>query len=173
MKQVLSFITLCSILFSCTQQDHNAGIAAKKTIDLHWLDSVIKYHSDSSYSKPYKRTDFVTASYYLNKKDSSLCEVMSDSSGTVRQVIIARKKLRSFYSQYYANGQLQAELPLDSLGQYHGISTYYYPNSVVESNGTYIHGLKNGKWKNFDESGKLTSVEEFNINGQLVKTTKN
>lgn len=159
------------LFFSCSQQDANVVVKAKKTIDHRWLDSVIKQHSDSTYTKPYKRTDFVTAAWYINKKDSSVCQLMRDSADTVRQVIIAKKGIRTFFAQYYENGQIQADLPLDEFGQYHGAAVYYYKDGTVENSGAYIHGLKNGQWENFDVNGKLVSADEYNINGQVVKTT--
>ena len=99
-------------LFSCEQNDN------VKKLDKAWLDSIIK-HSDSTYTKPYYRTDFVTATYYLNKNDSTVCQLMKDSAGNIRQVIIAKKDTRIFFGSYYKNGQLQADLPLDEFGQYH------------------------------------------------------
>jgi antitoxin component YwqK of YwqJK toxin-antitoxin module len=132
------------------------------------IDSVIKY-SDSSYVKPYKRSDFVNAFFYINKKDSSVCQLMKDSSGNIRQIIIARKNTRIFFAQYYTNGQLQAELPLDEFGQYHGTATYYYQSGIVQSRGAYFHGLKAGKWKSYDETGKLLSTNEYDSSGQLIK----
>jgi hypothetical protein len=63
---------------------------------------VIKQHSDSNYIKPYKRTDFVTAAFYINKKESSVCQIMKDSANCIRQVIIEKNGSRSFFTQYYA-----------------------------------------------------------------------
>ena len=172
MRQTISFFACCILFVSCTQQDSTLNVKAKKTIDHRWLDSVIKQHSDSSYAKPYKRTDFVTAAWYINKKDSSVCQLMRDSADTVRQVIIAKKAVRTFFAQYYENGQLQADLPLDEFGQYHGTAAFFYKDGTVENSGTYMHGLKTGKWQNYNEKGKLVSTDEYDINGQMVKTVK-
>jgi len=160
-------ITLAFFIFSCTapQKKH----ATK--LDNAWLNSIIK-NSDSNYTKPYYRTDFVTASYYINKKDSSTCQLMKDSAGIVRQVIIVTKNVRTFFGQYYPNGQLLAWLPLDEFGQYHGDATYYYQNGTVQSNGSYVHGLKKEEWENYDENGKLIFIEEYDANGSLVKTIR-
>lgn len=155
-------ITVCS----CSQQK-NSSLPGAKTIDRSWLDSIIKA-SDSSYTKPYKRTDFVTAVYYVNKKDSSVCQVMKDSADSIRQIIIAKKDVRTFFAQYYANGNLQADLPLDEFGQYHGTGTFYYENGSVQSSGIFDHGLKNGEWKVYDEKGKITTTDNFDKNGQLI-----
>jgi antitoxin component YwqK of YwqJK toxin-antitoxin module len=165
MKKVL--INLCVIAFLL------GGCGVKKTgpkkIDVQWLNE-IKKNSDSIYTKPYYRTDFVTAEYFCNRKDSSICQIMKDSSGAIRQVIMTKKNSRTFFAQYYKNGQLQADLPLDNFGQYNGESTSYFENGKVQSLGEYVHGLKIGDWKIYDTTGKLLFVEAYNKNGQLLKT---
>jgi antitoxin component YwqK of YwqJK toxin-antitoxin module len=162
----LHFTYLATVLFilSCNHPKKPAT-----NLDQDWLNSIIE-KSDSSYSKPYYRTDFVMAYYYINKKDSTLCQMMKDSAGLIRQIIITKKDIRTFFGQYYSNGQLQAELPLDNYGHYHGPATYYYKNGIIQSRGIYKNGLKNGKWDNYDEKGKLISLEEYDEIGQLIKT---
>ncbi len=161
-----------SVLFCCCNQPNGNSKALKRTFNQHMIDSVIK-NGDSSYAKPYKRTDFVNVYFYINKKDSSICQLMKDSSGTIRQMIIARKNIRTFFAQYYENGQLQADLPLDEFGQYHGTATYYYADGHIQSNGKYRHGLKKGIWTNYNEKGNLLSKAEYDSIGQLMKTTGN
>jgi hypothetical protein len=158
-------------LYSCTQPQKYTAPAAKLTVDKHWLDSIIKT-CDSNSVKPYKRIDFVTAASYFNKKDSIVCQVMKDSVDTIRQVIVAKKEVRIFFAQYFANGQLQASLPLDTFGQYHGKAIYYYEDGSIESSGNYVHGLKQGQWQHFDSRGNLTSTDEYNSNGQVVASTR-
>lgn len=150
------------LLFSCSHPSN------KKDQALHKLDAFIK-QSDSSYNKPYYRTDFVTAWYYINKKDSAVCQVMKDSAKTIRQIIITKKNLRTFFAGFYSNGQLQADLSLDEFGHYHGNTTYYYPSGRTESTGNYEHGIKTGAWKYFDEKGRLLSTDNYDKNGQLIK----
>jgi hypothetical protein len=173
MKAIMLFITLNIFLFSCTEQNTKSKLTTeRKTINQHWLDSVIKQHSDSNYIKPYKRTDFVTAAFYINKKKSSVCQIMKDSANSIRQVIIEKNGTRNFFAQYYANGQLQADLPLDEFGQYNGTATYYNTGGIVESSGQYIHGLKTGQWKNFNKDGKVILIADYGTSGQIIKTAK-
>lgn len=168
MKKIIVYIFIITIIVcSCSQQKNNSSLVAK-TINRSWLDSVIKA-SDSSYTKAYKRTDFVTAVYYINKKDSSVCQVMKDWADSIRQIIIAKKDIRTFFAQYYANGNLQADLPLDEFGQYHGTGIFYYENGNLQSTGSFYHGLKTGAWKVYDEKGKLTATDMFDKNGQLIQ----
>src|SRR5882672_5715764 len=98
MKLFFYAIALTVFIFSCTQPKKHFT-----KLDNAWLNSIIK-NSDSNYTKPYYRTDFVTATYYINKKDSSTCQLMKDSAGIVRQIIIVTKNVRTFFGQYYANG---------------------------------------------------------------------
>ena len=164
MKKFLFPIAICLFCWSCTPEKKHSAKLNKA-----WLDSIVK-NSDSSYTKPYFRTDFVTASYYVNRKDSTICQVMKDSAGIVRQVIMETKNKRTFFGQYYANGQQQACLPLDEFGQYHGDAVLYFQQGTTKSEGAYTHGLKKGTWKNYDEKGKLISKEEYDSNGGLIRT---
>ena len=152
-----------SLLFlSCSQKK-----GSSKNLATPFIDSIIK-HSDSSYEKPYYRTDFVTASYYVNKKDSTVCQLMKDSAGKIRQIIITKKDVRIFFGSYYKNGQLQAHLPLDEFGQFHGIGHFYQEDGSMQSTGNYTHGFKTGEWKVYDEKGKKTNTDSYDNNGNLV-----
>jgi antitoxin component YwqK of YwqJK toxin-antitoxin module len=93
---------------------------------------------------------------------------MKDSAGIIRQIIIAKKNTRIFFGSYYKNGQLQADLPLDEFGQYHGTGIFYYENGSVQSSGSFNHGLKSGEWKVYDQKGKIMATDSFDKNGQLI-----
>ena len=166
MKKIAWLGSIIIFLVSCKSNFKNS-ITLKK-IDMVWLDSIIN-RSDSSYTKPYFRTDFVMASYYLNKKDSTLTQLMKDSAGRTRQIIIMKNNTRTFFAQYYANGNIQANLPLDAFGQYHGTGNFYYENGKLQSSGNFNHGLKTGQWKVYDEDGKLTATDNFDKDGQLIQ----
>jgi antitoxin component YwqK of YwqJK toxin-antitoxin module len=162
--KIISFFVIISVLFitGCKQQNVNNKILANS-----FVDSVIK-KSDSSYQKKYYRSDFVTAQYYVNKKDSTVCQLMKDSAGLIKQIIITKKDIRIFFGSYYKNGQLQADLPLDVFGQYHGNGKFYYEDGTLQSSGSYLHGFKNGAWKVYDEKGKETATDNFDQNGNLI-----
>ena len=156
------FLFLILLLFSCIQQNRNDKILASS-----FIDSIIK-HSDSSYEKTGYRTDFVTTTYYLNKKDSSVCQLMKDSAGKIRQVIITKKDIRIFFGSYYKTGQLQNDLPLDTFGQFHGTGKFFYEDGSLQSTGNYKHGFKTGDWKVYDKKGKVTATDSYDDNGNLV-----
>ncbi|MES1197898.1 MAG: hypothetical protein ABUL41_01315 [Chitinophagaceae bacterium] len=169
--KITGVIVFLAIFFSCKQKD-NGFSSIPERLDTTWLATIIR-SSDTSYSKPYFRTDFVTASYYINRMDSTLCQVMRDSSNRVRQIITTKKNIRTFYAQYYPNGHAQAILPLDASGKYDGNAIIFYEDGDIKSKGKYRHGSYAGKWKNYDEKGKLVTEDEYDSNGQLIKTTKN
>ena len=153
---------LIFLIFSCKQQNNHAKILASS-----FIDSIIK-HSDSSYEKLYYRTDFVTASYYFNKKDSTESQMMKDSAGKIRQVIILKKGNRIFFGSYYQNGHLQAHLPLDEFGQYNGTGKFYYEDGNLQSSGSYTHGFKTGEWNVYDEKGKVTASDSYDSYGNII-----
>ena len=162
MKTASIFFVSLLYIFSCTQKNSHAKILATS-----FIDSIIKT-SDSSFTKSYYRTDFVTATYYTNKKDSTVCQLMKDSAGIVRQIIIAKKNVRIFYGSYYKNGQLQANLPQDEFGQYHGNGSFYYEDGSLQSNGNFTHGFKTGAWQVYDKKGKVTATDNYDNNGNLI-----
>ena len=152
-------------LFGCSSKKNALPIMTR--VNYAWLDS-IRQSADTSYTKKYGTIKFANATYYNSKRQDIICQVMRDSSDSIRQIIITKNNRRNFFAEYYANGQLMATLPLDSFGQYHGPSKYYYQNGFVESEGYYEHGLKKGSWKNYNNEGKLTVVYEFDKNGNVV-----
>jgi antitoxin component YwqK of YwqJK toxin-antitoxin module len=162
MRSFLYLAILLLTIVGCSQKNKDARFLTNALID-----SIIK-HSDSSYEKPYYRTDFVTAAYYLSKKDSTVCQLMKDSAGNIRQIIITKKDARIFFAQYYPNGNPQADLPLDSFGQFHGTGKFFYEDGSLQSTGNYNHGFKTGDWKVYDEKGKVTATDSYDNNGNLV-----
>ena len=167
MKTFLSIITVVFFSISCnTNQPATPQLTG---VNYKWLDSV-KQAADTTYTKKYGTIKFATAQYFISKKDSTLCQVMKDTAGIIRQVIVTKHNRRTIFAEYYANGQLMAQLPLDSFGQYHGAAKYFYQNGLTQSKGTYKAGLKTGLWKNYNEMGKPVSTSEYDTNGQVIKT---
>ena len=166
MKFLIS-ISIVFTLFSCTNNSIITTPIAVNKIDSVWLNSIIK-NSDSVFTKPYKRTDFVTATFYYNGKDSSICQVMKDSAGMVRQVLITNKNIRSHFSQYYPNGQLIENISLNKFGRNDGNAIYYYEDGKIKSKGQFIDGLYSGEWKIFDNSGKQLQSTMYNSNGNII-----
>jgi antitoxin component YwqK of YwqJK toxin-antitoxin module len=131
------------------------------------LDSV-KQKADTIYSKRYRTEEFAEADYYVNKHDSTYCQVMKDTGGIIRQVIMAKKDIRFFTAEYYDNGQLKAKLPFDSKGKFDGPAEYYFENGCVMRSGSFVHGFFHGEWRNYDQKGNLVSIDTYDENGQLI-----
>ena len=165
MKRILVFLLITAGIFSCKEQKKVPAYKLKK-VDQAFVDSIIK-NSDTTYSKPYKRPDFVTAEYYISKKDSADAQIMRDSAKQIRQVLVSKKGVRTYYALYYSNGQLQADLKFDNYGQFDGPATYYYESGAIKSTGNYKHGLSTGEWKEYDESGTV-SIIKYDTNGARI-----
>ena len=166
--KIIYAILILTVAGNCTSK--NKCTAEPIRIDLAWLDS-IKKSSDTVYTRKYRNGEFVTSEYYVRKKDSSVCQIMKDSSSRVRQIIIAKKNQRIFTAEYYPNGQLKASLPLDSLGKYDGTGKYYFDDGCIKSQGVFKHGLYSGRWKTYNNKGELITTDDYDTNGQLIKTT--
>ena len=174
-KSVSDFVFICSVLlitFLLSCQLKKQAVNSKITVSISMLDS-IKKASDSIYTKPYFTRDFVNAEYFVNKKDSTVTQVMKDKDSVIRQVIITKNKIRLFTAQYYANGQLIAKYRLDNFGQYDGYCEEYYQDGHLMRSGIYKSGFHTGKWKNYSLKGDNISIDEYNSDGQLIKTLKN
>jgi antitoxin component YwqK of YwqJK toxin-antitoxin module len=168
--RILMILILITFMYGCS--DKVEGGREIITVDTHRLDS-IKRKSDTSWVKSYRNNEFVTAEYYVDRKDSIVTQLMKDSAGIIRQINSAKyDKVKLFFAEYYANGQLKANLPIDSAGKYHGTATLYYETGLKKSKGDYNHGFYTGEWKNFDDAGKLISTDVYDEKGQLVKTKK-
>lgn len=68
-----------------------------------------------------------------------------------------------------AFGKKISECPFNSLGFYHGHATSWSLfGGTIKSEGEYVNGYWHGQWKDFDNSGNLTMVREWNM-GKLNK----
>ncbi len=168
-KPILS-ILVCVYIFGCSAKKDS--LPQKIGINYAWMDSVMQ-SADTVFEKKYGTTKFANATYYNNQQQDIICQVMRDSSDSIRQIIMTKNGQRIFLAEYYANGQLMAKLALDSFGQYQGPSKYYHQNGFVESEGDYEHGLKKGAWKNYSGEGKLISTSEYDANGNVIKQPSN
>jgi hypothetical protein len=166
MYKLIIFLLFIFALAACKSETNKNTVAVNK-LDTTWLGSIIK-QSDTSYSKPYKRTDFVTAFFYINKKDSIICQVMKDSSQQIRQVLISTKNSKTHFSQYYANGQLIADIPLNKYGQNDGMATYYYEDGKIKTKGKFKNSLYAGTWENYDENGHILVPTKYDENGNII-----
>jgi antitoxin component YwqK of YwqJK toxin-antitoxin module len=162
------FLGSLILLLSCSEPQVSSIEIIKP--DKAFIDS-IKQKSDTSWEKQYRNEEFATAQYFVDKKDSIVTQLMKDANDSTRQISIAKyDKIRLFFAEYYANGQIKATFLFDSLGKYNGPSRSYYQDGRIKSEGNYQHGLLSGSWKNYDENGKLKSTDEYDKNGQLTRT---
>lgn len=169
MREFILPIVLILFIMACA--DKNKSGVEKITVNKTMLDS-IRHHSDTGYERNIGAKEFFSAEQYFNKKDSIISKIMKDEKGNVTGFVQFRNGIRLAYAEYFTNGQLKANLPLDAEGRFDGLSKYYYEDGRVKSEGPYKEGFFSGQWKNYNEEGKLVSIEEYDKDGQLVKTTK-
>lgn len=165
--KLLSILFFCLIITSCASENKKSQQLTGVNYDL--LDSV-KATADTTYAKKYGTIKFANAVYFINRKDSTVCQVMKDTADSIRQVIITKKNKRIYFSEYYANGQQVAFFQFDTLGQYNDSAKYFYENGFIESTGQYKKGFKTGSWLNYNEQGIHISTSEYDSNGQAIKT---
>lgn len=160
--KLLLIVFICLFISSCASNE-------KKTqqpltgVNYHLLDS-IKGLADTTYAKKYGTIKFANAVYFINRKDSTVCQVMKDTADSIRQIIVTQKGKRSYFEEYYPNGQQVAFFQFDSLGQYNDSAKYFYENGLLESAGQYKNGFKTGSWLNYNAQGMLISTNEYDSN---------
>lgn len=137
-----------------------------------WLDSTHKA-SDTTFSKKYGGVEFYTTEFNVNRKAGTLTQVMLDSMGNITQIMVVKNKRRILFREYYANGQMKSNIPLDTAtGQFNGLAKFYYEDGRIQREGEYKSGLFSGSWNYYDKDGYLTSTEKFGENGEIMATEK-
>lgn len=166
--RVILYCLVIFCLIGCEQKQSCKKIVLNQSI----LDSA-KQKADTSYTKRYLTEEFAIADHFINRKDSTVCQIMKDTGGVVRQVIMTRKDIRFFTAEFYENGQLKAKLPFDNKGKFDGQAEYYFESGCIMRSGSFVHGFFHGEWRNFDELGNLVSIDNYDENGELINSSKN
>jgi antitoxin component YwqK of YwqJK toxin-antitoxin module len=170
MKQVTTLGLFLFFLMSCGQTKLSDIEIIKfdpKTI------TDLKQTSDTIYTEHIGRTDFYTADYFVNRKDSIITKLFKDSIGNVVAYNKTKNDKVFFAIEYFPNGQARGKLPEKTNGEYNGQVRYYYEDGRVKSEGQFKKGLWSGEWKNYDKDGHLISIDDYgdgNVNP--IKTTK-
>ena len=69
--------------------------------------------------------------------------------------------------QYWEDGHLKFECMLvDNVIE--GATKTNYVDGTIHFEGSYVHGLKEGKWTTYDEYGKPTKIEYYKF-GELIE----
>lgn len=127
---------------------------------LYWSNG--KVRSDITY---YQGAEEVTHEYYENGNPEFL-EEYGDKCSFL--------KFRQFY---YENGSIQSDMQLLNKKKKTYTLKEYFENGRVETEGTMQYYeeidnyMKEGKWNVYDETGKLTFIQEY-VRGQMVEEKK-
>ena len=170
MKFFYCLVCLC-FMISCKNDAERSPVEV--IMVNHARLDAIRSESDTGYTRVIGAAEFNMAEQYVDRGDSTISKIMKDTAGRVIAFVQFRNNIRITYQEYYSNGQLKARLPLNAEGEFDGPSKYYYQDGRVKSEGVYSRGLFTGKWKNYSENGRYTGTDEYDRNGQLVKSVKN
>lgn len=137
-------------------------------IDMAFFDS-IRCNSDTGFTRIIGAGEFYSAEQYY-RGDSIVSKIMKDTAGRITAFVQFHKNIRTAYAEYYSNGQLKAKLLLDDQGLFDGRAAYYYEDGNIKSEGVYDKGFFSGTWKNYSAGGALVSIDEYDANGQLIRS---
>ena len=65
---------------------------------------------------------------------------------------------------YFENGVRNSMTTYNNNGQNHGKSWVNYPSGKRYYEGTWVHGIKTGKWHTYNEDGSLKETKDFKTN---------
>ena len=168
--KILTTFGLLLFLYSCGQTNKSDIEIIK--FDTKIIDDLQK-SSDTTYSECIGRADFYSVEYFINYKDSVITKIVKDSIGNVVALNQTKNNKVFFAIEYFPNGQVRGKLPEIIDGEYNGLARYYYEDGRVKSEGLFKKGLWSGKWKNYDRTGNLISIDDYgdgNINP--IRTTE-
>jgi len=72
------------------------------------------------------------------------------------------------YREFYENGNRKALLTFNK-GMPDGDAEFYYDSGVIKIEGQYADGVKQGKWKHYNETGELISKDKWKKGVQKIK----
>lgn len=156
MRSFYSALMIVLVLSSCGENNK----AEKKSVDLALIDS-LKKTADTSFYKELLTEDFAAASYYGNRKDSVLMQIMKGSDSSIKQIIVTKNNRRIYYAQFYDNGQQKAIYNFDRYGTNDGASSEFFENGRVKESGTYKAGYRIGEWILYDSTGKQIEKKTY------------
>ncbi|HRP58165.1 hypothetical protein [Agriterribacter sp.] len=167
MRFLISVVAVAMLYTGCKSTvNHLPGGMGK--IDMAFFDSV-RYNSDTGFTRIIGAGEFYSAEQYY-RGDSIVSKIMKDTAGRITAFVQFHKNIRTAYAEYYSNGQLKAKLLLNDQGLFDGRATYYYGDGSIKSEGVYDKGFFSGAWRNYSAGGVLLSTDEYDANGQLIRS---
>ena len=156
MRSFYCALMITLIISSCGENNNTE----KKSVDLALIDS-LKKTADTSFYKELLTEDFAAASYYGNRKDSVLMQIMKGSDSSIKQIIVTKNDRRIYYAQFYDNGQQKALYNFDGYGTNDGASSEFHENGQVKEMGIYNAGYRIGEWTFYDSLGNEVEKKKY------------
>lgn len=167
MKAIIYAVTMLAIMVSCHRTTKDQSSIRVIKVPQSILDSLAA-NSDSMFTKVLGGTELYAFDQYIGKNVNNTAKVIKDTAGNVRVITIVRNNYRSFFQEYYANGQAKASYVLNDQGQFNGPATFYFEDGRIEGIGNFQQGFFSGKWKRYSPDGMLIKEEVYNADGQLI-----
>lgn len=148
-------VLLSLILGSCSEN-------TKSEIEIIKLDLskdliLAMSEADSTRIVPKSESDTLIKIYTKNN-----LTIIQKENFTVTIIIKMKDSVKTFVGEYYTNGQLKGQIPLNKLGEIDGDVKYFHEDGRIRGLGHFKSGKKTGVWKKFNEDGELISTETFN-----------
>ncbi|WP_430898956.1 MULTISPECIES: energy transducer TonB [unclassified Paraflavitalea] len=138
---------------------------------------------DGPYSVYYENGNKASEGNFINNSRQGVWKFYYQSGGMKDSGMVINDQMTGSWSSWYENGGLKFEagfpdpdsiyasskplivkeilhnsLPAFSL---HGGWTSYFPNGKIDSKGSYVYNLKEGKWNYYHENGNLSTIEVY------------
>lgn len=168
MKKILLPLLVVAIsLMGCQQPDETSRIEVVKIDKNKVLELSQSPDIDSSYVKYSENNQAWSMEHYVIKPNKENV-IIKDSIGNVLAMFKRIDGVNYEGSLYYPNGQLVGTTHYSAPGVVDGKSTYYYEDGRVKREGVWKATKKVGTWKNYNPKGKLTLIEEYDQEGELI-----
>lgn len=128
-------------------------------------------NSDSVFIEYPKRSDFWSIEHYIIKPNKENL-IFRDSNGIVLGYFKREDGKNYEGAEYYETGQIKGILKYSEPGNFDGEAKYYYEDGRIRSMGKWKSFKQVGIWKNYNKSGELESVREFDMRGKLIHEEK-
>ena len=146
MKKLLIIIV---VFISCNLNNNSKVVAHKLNKDS--LNTVLKGFTLINIDTT-AQSDFYYTYNYKSNTDSTLIRILFDSLKNISGINKNKNEVNLFVAEYYTNGQIKGDVPLNKDGEVDGLATYYYEDGRLRRLGYWKRNLQVGEWKEYDKN---------------------
>ena len=177
MKKLTLILILFTSAYAFAQDDTSFDVKTPKTY--------FKEQDRAKWTKKTEKQDSLWLVKFYHKKNNNLQEVISfsnddldvkqgiyqlyDNNILIEEGNYVRGYKTGIWSKYFPNHDLKEKVAY-VLGKMDGPIIAYWDNKQLKKEGTYKLGTKVSIWKMFLNDGQLILDENYDTNGQLIKS---